>query len=140
MAKDASLFPSLDMAKEKKIYLVDNFSLNTARHGGIPYWHGQIIDVYHVHIINANILSISKLSYTGKLVKFWMDIFFLKYLKNDRSIVIEGFLNSKEWLYKFCALSWLFPKLASLIAQIDEKSSVWHEQLGHLNFLAWNWW
>ena len=36
MAKDDSLFSCLDMATKKKIYMVDDFSLDIKGHGDIP--------------------------------------------------------------------------------------------------------
>jgi hypothetical protein len=37
MAKDASLFTWLDEAKERKIYVVDDFSLDVAGQGDVTY-------------------------------------------------------------------------------------------------------
>jgi len=39
MAKDASLFTWLDEAKVRKIYLVDDFSLDVVGHGDVTYRH-----------------------------------------------------------------------------------------------------
>ena len=87
MAKDASLLSSLDMATEKKIYVDDDFALDIIAHGEILCRHGWIIDVYHVPSLSANILSISQLTQTSKIVEFQPDHFFVKDLKDDRSII-----------------------------------------------------
>lgn len=62
MEKDASLFSSLHIAIEKKIYVADDFSLYIIGHGDIPCQHGQIINMYHVPNLNANLLLVSQLT------------------------------------------------------------------------------
>jgi hypothetical protein len=42
MDKDYSLFMSLDEAKEKKIYVADDFFLDIAGKGDVTYRHGRI--------------------------------------------------------------------------------------------------
>ena len=55
-----------------------------------------------------------------------MDQFFVNDMNNDRSIIIEWFLNSKDLLYKFRDLSRPIHKLDTLIAyQRVEQSLVW---------------
>jgi hypothetical protein len=53
MAKDASLFTSLDKVVERKIYVVDDFSLDIVGHGDVPCRHGKIVDIYHVSNFSA---------------------------------------------------------------------------------------
>lgn len=101
MDKDAFLFSSLDMAIEKNIYGDNYFSLEITRHGNTPYQVGWIINLYLVPSLNANLLSVSQLTQSGKFVKFWSRWFFIKDQKNDRSIIIYGFLDSRD-------LSWPF--------------------------------
>lgn len=48
IAKDTSLFSSLDIVVEKKIYMADDFSLDITIHGDLPGQHHHIVDVYHV--------------------------------------------------------------------------------------------
>jgi hypothetical protein len=43
MAKDASLFTWLDEAKERKIYVVDDFSLDVVGQGDVTCRHGKIV-------------------------------------------------------------------------------------------------
>jgi hypothetical protein len=62
MAKDSSLFTWFGEAKERKIYVVDGFSLNVVSQGDVTYRHGNISDVYHVPNLSANILYISQLT------------------------------------------------------------------------------
>ena len=60
MAKDASLFSSLEMATKKKIFVVDDFSLDIVGRGDIPCRHGWIVDIYYVPSLSANLLSVSQ--------------------------------------------------------------------------------
>jgi len=62
MSKDVSFFMWFDEAKERKIYVVDDFSLDVVGHGDVTYWRGKIVDVYHVKNISANLLSIVHLT------------------------------------------------------------------------------
>ena len=105
MAKEASLFSSLDTSTKNKIYVVDNFALDITSHGDATWLHGWIIDVYHVPSLSVNLLSISQLTHTGKIVEFWLDHFFVKYMNKYGLIVVEGILNSKDRMYKFHDLS-----------------------------------
>lgn len=131
MVKDASLLSSLDTAVKKKIYVVGDFSLDIVGHGDIPCRRGHIADVYHVP--SLSVLSVYQLAQTSKIVYFLSDQFLVKDLNNDRLITTKGFLHAKDKLYKFHNLSRPFHDPTSLIAQIDERSRVWHEQLKHLN-------
>jgi hypothetical protein len=63
------------------------------------------VNVHHVPSHSANLLSISQLTQIGKIVEFWLDHFFLRDVNNDILIVTEGFLDSKDQLYKLCDLS-----------------------------------
>ena len=58
--------------------------------------------MYHVLSPNEKLLSVSQLTKIVDIVECWLDRFFVKDLKNDELIVIEGFLNSRDWLYEFC--------------------------------------
>ena len=62
MVKHASLFYSLDVASKKKIYVVDDFSLDIVGRGDIPCQWGWIVVVYHVPNLNVNFLSVSQLT------------------------------------------------------------------------------
>ena len=70
MAKDASLLSYLDAAAENKIYVANEFSPNIVGHGDITCWYGQIVDMYHVHSLGANLLYVSQLTQIGKIVEF----------------------------------------------------------------------
>ena len=62
MAKDASLFISLDEANERKIYVVDDFSLNIVGEVDVPCQHGKIFNVYHVPNLIINMLYVAHLT------------------------------------------------------------------------------
>jgi hypothetical protein len=57
MAKDASLFTSLDKVVEWKIYVADDFSLDIVGHGDVPCRHGKIVNVYHVILCKLSLKS-----------------------------------------------------------------------------------
>jgi hypothetical protein len=62
MDKDASLFTSLDKTMERKIYVVDECSLNMFGRGDVPCRHGKIVNVYHVSNLSVNLLLFSQLT------------------------------------------------------------------------------
>jgi hypothetical protein len=76
MAKDASLFTSLNEAKERKISVIDEFSLDIVGHGDVSYRHGIIVEIYYVPNLTSNLLFVSQLTKTCKIVEFWSDQFF----------------------------------------------------------------
>jgi hypothetical protein len=53
MAKDDSLFMLLYKVLERKICVVDEFSLDIVDYNDVPYKHGRIFDIYHVLNLNA---------------------------------------------------------------------------------------
>lgn len=48
MANDASLFSSLDTTTKNKVYVIDDFALDISDCGDVAFWHGRIIDMFHV--------------------------------------------------------------------------------------------
>lgn len=70
----------------------DDFTLNIIGHGDNPNRYGWIVDMYHVLNLSTNLFSVSQLTQTYKIVELWLDHFFAKDMKNDRSIAAEGFL------------------------------------------------
>ena len=64
LAKDAFLFMWLDEAKERKIYVADDFALDVAGQGDVSCRHGKIVDVYHVPNLIANLMFVSQLAHT----------------------------------------------------------------------------
>jgi hypothetical protein len=101
MDKDASLFMRLNKAKESKIYVVDDFSLDVVGQGDVSCRHGKIVDVYHVPNLSANLLFVAQLTQTGNIVEFWSDQFYVRDLKKGKSIVIGRILDLMNNLYKF---------------------------------------
>lgn len=61
--------------------------------------------MYHVPSLSANLFLVSLLTQIGNIVEFWLDQFFIKDLKNDTVIFVDGFLDSKDHLYEFHDLS-----------------------------------
>jgi hypothetical protein len=62
IAKDASLFISLDVAYERKIYVVDDFSLNIVGEVDVSCQHGKIFNFYHVPNLIINMLYVAHLT------------------------------------------------------------------------------
>jgi hypothetical protein len=100
-----SLFTSLNEVEERKIYVIDDFSLNIFGHGDVSYRHGRIYDIYHVPNISFNMLYVSQLTKTSKIVEFWPYWFFVKDLKKGQFIFSKGFLDPKGIPYKFCDMT-----------------------------------
>ena len=92
--------------------------------------------MYHVPSLSTNLLLVSRLTQIDKIVEFWLDQLFVKDMKNDRLIVTEGLIDSKDQVYKVHDLAQLFPQRIALIAHIDVWSIIWHERPWHLNFLS----
>jgi hypothetical protein len=67
MAKDASLFMWLDEAKENKIYVADDFSLDVVGQGDVTCQLEKIVVVYHVENLSANFLFVVVMSPFPKL-------------------------------------------------------------------------
>jgi hypothetical protein len=121
MAKDASLFTWLDEAKERKIFVVDDFSLDVSRQGDVSCRHRKIFDVYHVPNIISNLFFVDQLTQTSNIVEFLLDLFYVFYLKGN-SIVTGELLNPIENFYKLYNMTQ--PKLepTSLVSHTDERS------------------
>jgi hypothetical protein len=100
MAKDASLFTWLDEAKERKIYVVYEFSLDIVGQVDVTCRHVRIFDVYHGPSLSADLFSIAQLTQTCNIVEFWPDRFYVRDLKKGNLIVIEGILDPNDNLYK----------------------------------------
>jgi len=79
-------------------------------------------------------LFIPQLTPIGKTIEFWLDRFVVKDINNDFDIVVEGILNCKDTLYKFCGLTQNDIGLTTLIVMIIDGSSIWHETPSHLIF------
>jgi hypothetical protein len=68
MAKDTSLFMWLDEAKERKIYVAHDFSLDVACQGDVSCQHGNIVDIFHVPNLSSNLLFVTQLTQIGEIV------------------------------------------------------------------------
>lgn len=101
MDKDVSLLSLLDSTTKKKIYVVGDFGIDIVGYGDVTCWRGWIADVFHVPCLNKNLLLVSQLTQTGKIVEFWLDHIFIKDMKKNKSIVIDRVLDFKDRLYKF---------------------------------------
>jgi hypothetical protein len=89
------------MKLRRGIYVVDDFSLDIVGQGDVSCRHGKIVDVYHVPNLSANMLFVSQLTQTGKIVEFWPDRFYVHDLKKGKSIVVGGFLDRRTICINF---------------------------------------
>jgi len=83
----------VDEAKERKIYVVDDFSLDVVGQGDVTYRHGKIVNIYHVPNLIANLLSIDQLTQKDNIVEFWPNRFYVHDLKKGNFIFTTGILN-----------------------------------------------
>jgi hypothetical protein len=120
MDKDASLFMWLDEAKGRKIYVVDDFSLGVVDQGDVSFIHWNIVEVYHVLNISANMLFISQITQTCNILKFWPDRFDVHDLKKGKSIVVGGLLDSMEISHKVCDMTQPEPEPTVLVSHTYE--------------------
>ena len=86
----------------------------------------RIVREFDVPCLSMNLLSVSQLTQTGKIVEFQTNRLFMKNLK-DKFIVVDGLLDPIDHLYKFCDQPQLESGPTALIAQADEHSKIWHE-------------
>ena len=73
MAKDPSLFSSLDCALKNNFFVANDFVLHITSHGDVTFRCGQIIDMFHVPSFSANLLSVSQLTQIKKIVELFLD-------------------------------------------------------------------
>jgi hypothetical protein len=102
MGNDASLFMRLNKVEESKIYIANDFVLDVAGWGDVSCRHGKTVDIYDVPNISENLLFVSQLTHTRKILKIWLDQFYVCELKNGKSIVASELLETMTNLYKFC--------------------------------------
>ena len=102
MAKNASLFSPLSGSLEYNIYVVDDYVLTIARSDDVESLHGRISNVYHVPRLSANLLSISQLTSTVKIVEFWSDKFIVRDHRLGWETIDLGHSDPKYGIYKFC--------------------------------------
>jgi hypothetical protein len=129
MDKDAPLLNSFNEFEERNIYLDDDFSLYINGQSHVSYWHWRIVKIYHITNLNSNLFLIYQLSWTYNIIYIWPYHLFVWYLNNGQLIVVGGFLNLKDSLYKFFDTTRAKTKLTSLVSHTDEWSQTWHEEL-----------
>lgn len=84
--------------------------------------------------ISMNILFIYQITHsgTGKRVEFTLDTVNIFDIQNN-SKVATGEVNDKSRLYTF--YEFIEPNFALLLTHADDRSRLWHEIFGHLNFI-----
>jgi hypothetical protein len=114
------LFTWLDEAKERKIYVVDDFALDVASQDDVTRQHGKIVDIYHLANLSDNLFYVAQLTQTCKVVEFWPNQFYVCDLKKGKSIIVEGLLDRTDSLYKFCDTTRPNIEPTALVAHTNE--------------------
>jgi hypothetical protein len=92
----------LSKATKEEIFVVDDYALIVVGCGNIECQTRVIIDVYHEPSLSVNLLSVLQLIQTGKKVELCHDRFVVKDINNGVVVKIEGILDPKDTLHKFC--------------------------------------
>ena len=106
--------------------LVDDYAFTVNGCGDIECQYGVITNTHLVPILSTNSLLISQLTHTRKIVGLWLDRFVVKDVNNWEGIA-KGFFVIKDRCYKFHDVPKKFYGLSTLMAHVDDRSSVWHE-------------
>ena len=96
----------------------------------------MIIDVYHVPQLGANMWYVPQLTQTRKKVQFFLDKLVVKDMNNIFFVIVQGILNPKDTLCKFCEFKDLKKEFVpfSLKTNTNDRSRILHERLGKMNF------
>ena len=137
MAKNKSIFFSLNDCNTKHIYVGDDRSLSVVGSGTIHLDNGYFNDVLCVPTLSCNLLSVYQITHSGegKIVEFSPHDVVIKDLKDPRHILATGIADDSTRLYNFDNFgSSCLPSV--FVAHNDEVRKLWHERFGHLNYLS----
>ena len=137
MTGNASLFTSYDNRKHisQKVSIGDGKQLSVIGSGNVNVTNGQLEDVFHVEHMPINLLSIYHACQKGFKFEAWPDKYVLKDINQNFKVVSSGPVDHTTGLYKFAGFnSTKRQSFYSYVSHADEKSKLWHERLGHLNY------
>jgi hypothetical protein len=135
MAKDKSIFSSLNECNTKKIFVGDDKSLSVVGSRTFQVDNGHFNDVLCVPSLSCNLLSVYQITHLGegKTVEFSPHQVVIKDLKHPKHVLATGIADDITRLYNFdnfgsSSFSLVF------VAHSDDLSKLWHERFGHLNY------
>jgi hypothetical protein len=133
MAAKKEVFSSLDACKGPPIMMEDNSPVEVTDKGRIELTNGIFENVLHVPKLSVKILSVNQMKKhgTGKRVIFTPDAVDIYDMKTNFKVSTGG-VNHQTRLYTFS--EFIEPDYALLLTHADERSRIWHERFGHLNF------
>lgn len=134
MAKNKTMFSSLNDYNTKNIYVGDHRSLSVVGIGTVHLDNGQFNDVLCVLILSCNLLSVYQITHSGegKIIEFSPHDVVIKDLRDPRQILANGIIDDSTRLYKFNNFGSSNPP-SVFVAHNDEVRKLWHDRFGHLN-------
>ena len=134
-SRDEESFESMIENTKEKIYLGDNSALEVKGTGNVKVDNGLFKNVKLVPKLKTNLLLVSQIASQGHKIEFYNDKCLIKDV-NDNYRVVAIFKMENE-LYKFQERTYKCgDKHMCAIGQYDDMSRLWHEHLGHVNFLS----
>jgi hypothetical protein len=133
MASTKEVYSSLDACKGPPILMGDDFLVKVTDKGRVELTNESFENVLHIPKLSINILSVYQMiKYgTGKKVIFTLDAMDI-YDMQTNSKVATSEVNHQSRHYTFS--EFIEPDSALLLTHVDERSRIWHERYGHLNF------
>jgi hypothetical protein len=128
MAKDKSIFSTLNECNTKKIFVGHDRSLSVVGFGIVQVENGHFNDVLCVPNISCNLLSVYQITHSseGKTVKFSPHQVVIKDLKDPKHVLATRIADDITRLYKFDnSGSSTFSSV--FVAHSDDLSKLWHE-------------
>jgi hypothetical protein len=103
MAKDKSIFSSLNECNTKKIFVGDDRYLSVIGSGTIQVDNGHFNDVLCVRSLSCILLSIYQITHSGegKTIEFSPHQVVIKDLKDPKHVLTTKFFDDITKLYKF---------------------------------------
>ena len=103
MAKEKSMFSSLNDCNTKHIYVGDDRSLRVVGSGTIHLDNGQFNDVLCVSTLSCNLLSVYQITHSseGKTIEFSPPDFVIKDLEYPKLILATGIADDSTRFYNF---------------------------------------
>jgi hypothetical protein len=137
MAKDKTVFSSLNECNTKKIFVGDDRSLSVVGSGTVQVDNSHFNDVLCVPSLSCNLLSVYQITHSGegKTVEFSPHQVVIKDIKDPKHVLATGIADDITRLYNFDNFgSSYFSSV--VVSHSDDLSKLWHEQFGHLNYCS----
>jgi hypothetical protein len=86
----------------REIFFANGYAVTITGSDRVDRKNGVITNVYHVLDLSKNMLYVPQLTHIGKNVEFSSNKFVVKDSNNNFEVCVEGMLDHKDKLYKFC--------------------------------------